>query len=101
MPIHHVVMFKLAGGDNGPSAAAIDPLIQTLVAGSPGVLSHEIRHDAGLRPNGPRSYHRLIHYRFADGDAFKTYLACDAHQAFLAAIPELVESIAALQYDGD
>jgi quinol monooxygenase YgiN len=98
MPLHHVVLFKLAGDDAG---AAVDPLIATLVATAPGVLGHETQSDLGLRPGNPRSYQRLIHLTFADAAAFRTYLDCPEHQAFLAAIPDLVQTIAAIQYDGD
>ena len=98
MPLHHVVLLKSAGGDD---AGALDPLIATLVATAPGVLSREVQSDLGLRPGNARSYQRLIHVTFADAAAFRTYLDCPEHQAFLAAIPDLVQSIAAIQYDGD
>ncbi len=100
MPLHHVVMFKLTGGDGGASAAAIDPLLRTLVETAPGALSGEPRADAGLRPGHPRSYHRLLHFTFADGDGFRAYVDSAEHQEFLAGVADLVESIAAIQYDG-
>ena len=74
MPLHHVVMFKLAGGDGGASATAIDPLIRTLAQTAPGALTCETAVDAGVRPGHPRSYHRLVHFTFADvQEAYDTF----------------------------
>ena len=101
MPLHHIVMFKLTDGDSGgAAAAALDPLIATLVASAPGVLAHSRQADLGLRPGNPRSYQRLVDLTFADAAAFRTYLDSPEHQAFLAAVPDLIESIASVQYEG-
>ena len=99
MPLHHVVMFKLAGGDGGASATAIDPLIRTLAQTAPGTLTCETAVDAGVRPGHPRSYHRLVHFTFADVDGFRAYLDSPEHLEFLAGVADIVESIAAVQYD--
>lgn len=100
MPLHHLVLIKLAGGDGGASAAAIDPLIHTLAETAPGILTRETAADAGLRPGHPRSYHRLLHFTFADADGFRAYVDSAEHQEFLAAVAGLVESIAAIQHEG-
>ena len=100
MPLHHLVMIKLVGGDGGASATEFDPLIRTLVETAPGTLTRETAVDLGLRPGHPRSYHRLLHLTFADADGFRTYVDSTPHQEFLAAVADLVESIAAIQHDG-
>lgn len=99
MPLHHVVLFKLAG-DVGASAELIDPLIRTLVETAPGVLTRETQADAGLRPGNPRSHHRLLHVTFAGADEFRAYLDCAEHQTFLADAKDLIETIASIQYEG-
>ena len=101
MPLHHIVLIMLAGGDGGASAAAIDPLIRALAETAPGILSRETAADLGLRPGHPRSYHRLLHFTFAGADGFRAYVDSNEHQVFLGAVADLVESIAAIQYDGD
>ena len=100
MPLQHVVLFKLKGEGGGGVAEAFDPLLAQLLATAPGVLSRESAADLGLRPGNPRSYQRLIHLAFADAAAFRAYVDCAEHQEFLKAIPDLVETIASIQYDG-
>jgi hypothetical protein len=99
MPLHHVVLFKLAG-DVGTSGERIDPLLRALVETAPGVLTGETQADAGLRPGNPRSYQRLLHVTFAGADDFRAYLECAEHVAFLAAAKDLIETIASIQYEG-
>jgi len=98
--LHHVVLFKLKGEGGAGVAEAFDPLLAQLLGTAPGVLSRESATDLGLRPGNPRSYQRLIHLTFADAAAFRAYVDCTEHQDFLKAIPELVETIASIQYDG-
>lgn len=99
MPLHHIVLFKLAG-DLDASGAAFDPLMRTLLDTAPGVLTQQFETDLGLRPGSPRAYNRMIHLTFPGPDEFKHYLACDEHQLFLGEIKEIVETIASVQYDG-
>lgn len=101
MPLHHVVLFKLVGGSDGPAAAAFDPHLQTLLASAPGVLSSRVESDLNLRPGNARSYQRLMHTTFADEASWRAYLDSAEHQGFLAATKEYIEGLGAVQYQAD
>ena len=96
MPLHHVVMFKIAGGSDG--ATAFDPHLQTLLATAPGVLSASVESDLDLRPGNARSFQRLMHTTFADEASWRAYLDSAPHQEFLAAVKDLIEGLGGIQY---
>ena len=101
MPLHHVVLFKLVGGSDGPAAAAFDPLLRTLLDTAPGVLSGRVESDLNLRPGNARSYQRLMHTTFADEASWRAYLDSAPHQEFLAAAKDCIEGLGAVQYTAE
>lgn len=95
--IRHIVLVRPKAEASEDDIAEWKAAASAMCATSPEVLSHSFGDNIGT---GPNHYDTALVADFADWEAFRAYIASDAHQAYVRDhASKVVGTLAAIQHE--